>query len=120
MMLYFKINAGALEQYIDQIRRSDFRGVALSIDRFLSESRNWVLDDIDYPEAVEAAEILAFYKQECDIDETRLDGQRWITSECLGRIHEMCLKYNKQVLGVLITLINHSPYPDAEYVDIDD
>ena len=119
-MLYYKLTAGILEQYIDQVCRSDFKSIALSIHWTLTQDRNWVMDDVDYPEAVEAAEILAFYRQECEIDESRVDGERWVTDECLQRIHEMCLKYDPQVRGVITTLINHSPYPDAEYVNIDD
>lgn len=119
-MLYYKLNVGILEYYIGQVSRWDYKGIASNIDGILSKDRSWAQDDVDYPEAVESAEILAFYRQEFEIDESRLDGQRWVTDLCLRRIYEMCLKYDPQVVGVITTLINNSPYPDAEYHNIED
>lgn len=121
MVYYYKLNVGTLEKFIDQIGRLDFVGVWRHIGRIILEDQNWVRDDVDYPEAVEAAEIMAFgYNQEWEIDESRCDGYRWVTSECLGRIVDRCHKQDPDVVGIITTLINHSPYPDAEYHNIED
>ena len=113
MVYYYKIAAATLSNYVIQIEQMNFRGVSSNIGKLMFEGRNWVRDDVDMPEAVEAAEFMAFgLNQEWEVDDTRCNGDRWVTDECLKRIMESCQKSDRDIVGVIITLINQSPYPD--------
>lgn len=117
-MQYYKIPAILLKEYVCLLQeRSAHVGVAVSLKHLLQE-QSWVRDDVDFPEAVETAEIVAFEKPEVSIDETRLDGYRWITKYALERLIRMCYARDVKMLDkAIITMINMSPYPgdDPEY-----
>ncbi len=117
MVYYYKVAALTLREYIANIEQSDFKTVSASIGRIMFQNRNWVRDDVDYPEAVETAEMLAYSNKDWSVDHTRCDGERWITDGCLRRIMADCQHQDGDVVGVITTIINHSPYPDADYMD---
>lgn len=112
MVVYYKVSADLLKEYIRLIQeRLAYVGVAVSLKYILSDAKSWVMDDVDYPEAVEAAEILAFGKPETTTDASRSDGYRWMTDHSIGRIIKLCYARSNKLVGVFTTLINHSPYP---------
>lgn len=113
MVYYYKLAASLLEKYITQIEKLDYKGVSSNIGQIILQERNWVRDDVDVPEAVEAAEFMAFGpSQEWNVDESRLGGHRWVTDECLRRIMESCQRHDRDVVGVIVTIINQSPFPE--------
>jgi hypothetical protein len=116
MVQYYKVSAALLKEYIRLIRhRMAHVGVAVSLKHILEESRFWVMDDVDYPEAVETAECMAWEKPEPEIDTDRQDGYRWVSDFCLRRLVKTCYARETKVLTeALTTLINHSPYPNDD------
>jgi hypothetical protein len=115
MVQYYKVSAALLREYVRLIReRMAHVGVAVSLKHIL-ESKYWVMDDVDYPEAVETAEILAFERPEGEFDTDRTDGYRWVSDHCLRRLVRMCYaRETEKLLKAFTTLVNHSPYPNDD------
>jgi len=116
MVQYYKVSAHLLREYVRLIKeRMAHVGVAVSLKHILEESKYWVMDDVDYPEAVETAEILAFERPETELDSDRTDGYRWVSDHCLRRLIKTCYARNTKVLEqAFTTLVNHAPYPNDD------
>jgi len=118
MVYYYKLSVTTLRNYLDLIESTDFSKIAKDIAQILFHDRNWVRDDVDYPEAVETAELMAFgLSPDWRVDEGRIDGERWVTDECLRRIMDGCNRGDSDIISIITTIINHAPYPDAEFQD---